>query len=71
MYFVVDRIEGDYAICEELEKGTQKNILLSDLPAEVKESDILFFEKDSYKLDIEKTEERKALINKKFNSLWD
>lgn len=71
MLYAFDRIEEEYGVLISLENEESKNVKLSLLPKEAKEGDILFFSDNSWILDKEKTEERKKLINDKFNSLWN
>lgn len=71
MLYAFDRIEEEYGVLISLENEEIKNVKLSLLPKEAKEGDILFFSDNSWILDKEKTEERKKLINDKFNSLWN
>lgn len=42
---IVDRIEGEYAVCE-LSDRTTKDVLLSSLPKDVKEGSVLILQKD-------------------------
>lgn len=51
--YIVDRIEGDYAVCE-CEDGTMVNILLKQLPSGVKESSIINLENNLYRIESEK-----------------
>ena len=47
---IVDRIEGEYAVCES-DDGKMQNILLEDLPNGVKEGSVLNLHDGSYYLD--------------------
>ena len=60
---IVDRIEGNIAVCENRKTGKMKNISISDLPEDIKEGSILKWENGAYKIytsnDIEKRIEEK------------
>lgn len=71
MFYAFDRIEEEYGVLISLENEESKNVKLFLLPKEAKEGDILFFSDNSWNIDKEKTEERKKLIEEKFNSLWN
>lgn len=62
MYFVVDRIEKDTAVCEK-EDGSMINIKVSLLPEDVKEGDAVVEKNGVYVIDREMTQElrRKAI----------
>lgn len=64
--YTIDRIEGDYAICE-ADDRTMHDILLSDLPFEAKEGLTFVFEDGSYRI-VENL--RKERINKLMGKLW-
>ena len=68
MKYAVDRIEGDYAVLEDLETGEIINIELTKLP-NVRETDVLVFENGEYKIDENAKEERIKTIRDKMNSL--
>lgn len=69
--YIVDRIEGEYAICE-CEDETRLDILLKDLPNGVKEGSIIVLENGVYSL--APNEEVEALRKKNIdlqNSLFE
>ena len=68
MKFAVDRIEGDYAILENIETGEKKEELLTFLPI-VKEKDILIFEDNLYKKDDAERQRRMEEIREKLERL--
>lgn len=59
--FIVDRIEGDYAVIEMPDKS-MVNLPLSIFPNELKEGDVI-----KIIIDNQATQERKARIDKKIN----
>ena len=68
---IVDRIEGAFAVCEMDDKSMQ-NIALSELPAGIKEGDVLAISDDGeLAIDVEETARRRSKIKKMQNSIWD
>ena len=65
MEWIIDRIEGNIAVCE-YEAGKTVDVLLSALPKGVKEGDTL-----DISIDLKKSNERKENINKLMNSLFE
>lgn len=69
-YFVVDRIDNEYAVCEK-EDRTFITLSLSELYPNVKEGDWILFENGCYIFDKDKTEEARnrniLLQNNLFN----
>ncbi len=69
MRYIVDRFEDVYAVCEN-ESGNMCNILKNDLPADIKEGDVLAKNNDgTYFIDKEETLKRKKYIEELFKSL--
>jgi len=70
MYFVIDRFEGNFAVCENYDTGKFVNIDKNKLPSDSKEGDFLLFENDEYIIDVKKTDERKKYIENKLKSVF-
>jgi hypothetical protein len=70
MKVTVDRIEGDYAICE-LENRQMINIPLKDIPFLLKEGDVIEINGNSYKFDAEETKKKKKKIEDMTKGLWE
>ena len=68
MKFAVDRIEGEYAILENIETGEKREELLTFLPI-VKEKDILIFEDNLHKKDDAERQRRMEEIREKLERL--
>lgn len=68
--FIIDRIEENFAICENFFTGEQKEINKKEICSGVKEGDVLVKEDGKYKLDLEKTIKRKIEMKMKFDSIW-
>lgn len=71
--YIVDRIEGDYAICENQENGEMEEIELLLLPADVNENDVLLYDEDleEYTIDEDETQEEMDEIEEKMDDLWE
>lgn len=67
--YIVDRIEGEYAVCE-TEDGQMENVALKELPETVTEGDLLVYEDGKYRVDPKATTTRKAQIQAKVNDLF-
>ncbi len=68
--FIVDRFEGNFAVCETEEK-VMVNILKENLPQEVKEGSILYQNVNGlFVIDNTETHKQKELIKKKLKNLW-
>lgn len=69
--FVVDRIEGKYAICENRNTGEMSEIEVSQLPQDIKEGSVLKLENGKYVIDDKTKEEIQDRITDKMNRLWN
>lgn len=67
--YVVDRIEGEYAVCES-ENSSFINISLSELPP-VKEGDCLIYDNFRYQKDNDEKKRRKNRIENLMNDLFN
>ena len=65
---VIDRIEGDIAVCENRNTGKMQNILVENLPNGIKEGTILKYADGKYEID--KSNEIKDRIEKKMKDVW-
>lgn len=70
MKVIVDRFEGEYALCEK-EDRTMMDVPKKDLPVGVKEGDVLVIGDGSIIIDSSETERRKENINKMMDKLWE
>lgn len=69
MRYIVDRLEGSIAVCED-ESRTFVDIDLEKLPDGVRTGDILVEEEGVFTLDKSATEKRRAEIAALQNELW-
>ena len=69
MIVVVDRFEGDYAVCEK-EDRTMTNIERRRLPKGVREGDVLVVEGDTVRVDQNGTSRRQREVKKLMDDLW-
>ena len=70
MYFIVDRIEGEYAVCENSETLQMENIPLVELPYGIEEGNCIKLENFRYVRDIEIEEKRKNDLKEKIKKAW-
>lgn len=68
---VVDRIEGDIAVCENRSNGVMINIQLSKLPAETKEGMVIRYFDGKYSIDSEEQDNIENRIKDKMDDLWE
>ena len=73
MKYVVDRIEGDYAVCENQETGEMEDIELLLLPADVYENDVLIYDEDldEYTIEEDETSQMEDEIEDEMDDLWE
>lgn len=69
MKIVIDRFEGNYAVCETEEKKFV-DIPKSDIPKGAKEGDILTKTDKGYNIEKVETEEKREAIKNRMNSLF-
>ena len=69
MKVIVDRFEGNFAVCEKEDK-TMIDIEKSKLPLDTKEGDVLIILKDKIYIDYEETNKRRSHIEKLMDDLW-
>lgn len=69
-YYAVDRIEGEFALCEDPE-GEMRELPLSLLPPDVREGVLLLKEPDGYVIDWEETELRRQQHYDRLSALWE
>lgn len=70
MIVIVDRIEGQFAVVEFPDRTT-KDVLLTELPSNIKQGDCLKYSCGKYIPAPEETARRKAKIEKFVESLWE
>lgn len=69
MRVLIDRFEGDFAVCEK-EDRTMLNIKLTMLPANAKEGDVLVIEGNTVGIDDAETEKKKIAAEKLVENVW-
>jgi Cft2 family RNA processing exonuclease len=69
MKLIIDRFEGEYAVCE---KGNREMIDIpkKDIPSEAKEGDVLIVDGKIITIDHESTKKRKQEIAELSKGLW-
>lgn len=68
---VVDRIEGNIAVCENRNSGKIIEIDVSKLPKEIKEGTVLKYEKGIYNIDLEEKKKIEDRIKEKMKNIWN
>lgn len=68
---VVDRIEGDIAVCENRKSKRIIHINISNLPDGTKEGTILKYKRGIFSIDIEMQKSVEHRIQDKMNNLWE
>ena len=69
MRVIIDRFEGDFAVCEK-EDRTMLNVKREKLPPDAKEGDALIIDGDIISIDIAETAKRKNIVRKLFADLF-
>ncbi len=69
MKVVIDRFEGNYAVCEKDDRE-MIDIEKDKIPHSAKEGDVLCINDSVITVDIEETEKRKKEINELTKDLW-
>jgi hypothetical protein len=70
MLLVVDRIEGNYAICHNTDDKV-KPVALSDIDLVLTEGDCLRYDNGRYELDIKATRRKKSELEAIRHQFWD
>ncbi len=70
MRAVIDRFEGEYAVCES-EEGSMFNLKRSKLPSEASEGDVILIDEDKVSIDTKATKQRKEYIKKLMDDIWE
>ena len=68
---VIDRYEGNFAICENRKTGKIKQIPKEHIQQGLKEGSIIKFENGKYVQDKEKQEAIEKNIKEKMNKIWE
>ena len=73
MRYVIDRIEEDFAVCENEETGEMEEIDVYLLPDGVEEGDILIYDEDfdEYYVDYDEKKIRQARIEDRMEDIWE
>ena len=69
--FVIDRFEGDIAVCENRETEEIININKNELPDGINEGDVLSFDGEKYEVDEEAKKEIEERIKNKIRNIFE
>ena len=70
MQFIIDRFEGDIAVCEK-DDGTFEQIPRAELPANAREGSILLCVNCAWAFDVQAEQERRAKLFEKQEGLFE
>ena len=70
MEVIIDRFEGDFAICEKINRE-MIDIHKEKIPPNAKEGDVLTISGDTITINREKRKEREERIQNLMNELWE
>ena len=70
MKVIIDRFEGNLAVCEK-EDGTFMDISSASLPTGAKAGDVLVIAGEQITIDSQGTQDRKNKINKLMEDMWE
>ena len=68
---IIDRFEGEYAVCEKSKTKEMIDIKIEDLPEGSKEGTVLKLKNGKYEIDLEEQKKIEDRIKKKMDSLWN
>lgn len=69
MKVIIDRFEGDMAVCEKTDR-TMIDIIRKDIPKAAKEGDVLIIDGNHIIIDVEETKKRKKEIEELTKDIW-
>lgn len=67
---IIDRFEGDFAICE-MEDGSFLDIDIHIIPEDASEGDVIIICDDCIQIDAEATDRRRKRIKELMKDMWD
>lgn len=68
--YYIDKIENNFAICENLKTKEYLDIDLQKLPKEIKQGDVIVLENGKYIIDNIETIKRKNQLASRLNNIW-
>ena len=71
MRLIIDRFEGQYAVCEVFDEKRMINLEKKTLPEDAEVGDVLDVSEAGIMIDIDETESRKKRIKGLLDSLWE
>ena len=71
MRVIIDRFEGEFAVCEVNDENRMINLPQKDLPEGAKPGDVLNISDAGITIDNQETEDRKKRIDSLMDSLWE
>jgi len=71
MYYIIDRFEGNIAVCEESTTRKMVNIHISRIKDCAKEGDFIIYQDGEYIIDYERTKKEREEISNQYSDLWE
>lgn len=68
--YVIDRIEGSFAVCECMITGEKAEINIKNLPSDIREGDIIRRDGGGYVIDPDLSKQRLADLTARMNTLF-
>lgn len=69
--YIIDRIEGDIAVCECTQTGERLKFNTKNLPCDIKEGDVIRKDTENiFAIDIAQSKQRMANLTSRMNSLF-
>jgi len=69
--WVIDRFEGNLAICENRQTKEKRKIRIDKLPENIKEGSVLNYKNGEYFLDLEEEKKIEKRIEEKMKNIWN
>lgn len=70
MIFIVDRFEGEFAVCEDEQRNIHR-IKKEQLSDQIKEGDCICWKDNQYVVDVDATKKRKEKINEWMKKVFE
>ena len=70
-FWVIDRFEENFAICENRETKEIRKLNINQLPENLKEGNVLKLQNNKYELDLEEQQNIEKRIAEKMKNIWN
>mgnify|MGYP003178880552 FL=1 len=69
--YTIDRLEGNFAVCEDRDTGEMVDFKRDDLPQNAREGSILKYSNGKFEIDSKQEQEVSERIKQKMDNLWN